>query len=478
MTISPSPSADRIRRRIDHPIIDADGHCLEYLPLVYDYLREAGGERVENGLRGTVEMSRGMARATVAERRSFGVIRPPWWAFPADNTLDRATAMLPGLLHARLDEIGIDFAVVYPTFGLIIFGIPDEEIRRASAHALNRYFVDSYGEYSDRLTPVATIPMHTPDEALAELDHAVLELGMKTVLMAGFVARDVETAGDTPRPMQWLDTFGFDSPYDYEPVWQRCVELGVSPTFHSSGMGWGSRMSPSSYVYNHLGNFAAGGEAACRGLFLDGVARRNPDIRFAFLEGGVAWAATLFSDIISHWDKRRAGVVERYDHRRVDRDQLRSLFARYGNERFNARLDDLDDALWPLSEPGDDDSLLDEFARSGIDSVEDIVEVFRRNFFFGCEADDRGTLTAFDGRRNPGGLRLNAVFSSDIGHWDVPDNNEVLAEAWELVEEGLLDEKDFRDFTFANATALYTANNTDFFRGTVVEGAAIEEAAR
>jgi predicted TIM-barrel fold metal-dependent hydrolase len=35
--------------------------------------------------------------------------------------------------------------------------------------------------YRDRLTPVATIPMHTPEEAISALNHAVDELGMNSV---------------------------------------------------------------------------------------------------------------------------------------------------------------------------------------------------------------------------------------------------------------------------------------------------------
>ena len=36
---------------------------------------------------------------------------------PTKNTLDRATAMLPRLMYERLDDLGLDFAVVYPTAG-------------------------------------------------------------------------------------------------------------------------------------------------------------------------------------------------------------------------------------------------------------------------------------------------------------------------------------------------------------------------
>ncbi|MFP6660929.1 MAG: amidohydrolase, partial [Myxococcota bacterium] len=69
----------------------------------------------------------------------------------------------------------------------------------------------------DRLTPVAVIPMHTPEEALAELDHAVGELGLKTVLLAGHVMRDVAASGASPRPLQWMDTFNSDSPPRLRP---------------------------------------------------------------------------------------------------------------------------------------------------------------------------------------------------------------------------------------------------------------------
>ena len=284
--------------------------------------------------------------------------------------------MLPRLLYERLDGIGLDFAVVYPTYGLVVFNIEDEEVRRASARAFNHYFADGYRDLSARLSPVAIIPMHTPEEALAELDHACGELGLKTALLAAHVMRPVAAAGTTPRPLQWMDTFDAVSPHDYDPVWRRCQELGVSPAFHSTGMGWGSRVSTSSYVFNHIGNFAAAGEAICRSLFLDGVAQRHPGLRFAFLEGGVGWAATLYSDIISHFAKRNAESVQNYNPNKIDRDELVRLFREYGDARINSRLSELDDGLRPISDPAEREETLDEFAASGIECVEDIREIF------------------------------------------------------------------------------------------------------
>ena len=85
---------------------------------------------------------------------------------------------------------------------------------------------------------------------------------------------------------------------------------------------------------------------------------------------------------------------------------------------------------------------------------------------------------AFDERLNPLGARIPALFASDIGHWDVPDFRAVLDEAWELVEHGLLDPEDFRQFTFGNPVRLWAGTNPKFFEGTYVEDAVKEELAR
>ena len=37
-----------------------------------------------------------------------------FWGRQSTNTLDRATAMMPRMLYDRLDELGIDFGVIYP----------------------------------------------------------------------------------------------------------------------------------------------------------------------------------------------------------------------------------------------------------------------------------------------------------------------------------------------------------------------------
>ena len=103
-----------------------------------------------------------------------------------------------------------------------------------------------------------------------------------------------------------LDTFGVDSAFDYDPLWAKCVELGIAPVFHSSLQSHRVTRSATSYVYNHIGGLAASHESLCKSLFLSGVTHRFPTLRFGFLEGGVAWACSLLGDLVGHWEKRNA----------------------------------------------------------------------------------------------------------------------------------------------------------------------------
>ena len=117
----------------------------------------------------------------------------------------------------------------------------------------------------------------------------------------------------------FYDQFGLDSDYDYDPVWQKCRELGVAPTFHTGGRGFGLRNNPSNFTFNHIGHFAAAGHAVAKGLFLGGVTRRFPDLRFGFLEGGVGWGCQLFADLIEHWERRGAKGLAYMDPNKLDR---------------------------------------------------------------------------------------------------------------------------------------------------------------
>jgi predicted TIM-barrel fold metal-dependent hydrolase len=465
-------SGSEIRARLNHPVIDSDGHWVEFGVQVTDYLKQVGGAKAVEGFKARPTEDWHLT-ISLEERRERRLDQPVWWGMPSKNTLDRATSMLPKLLYKRLDDFGFDFVVLYPSMGLRVPFIADAELRQLTCRAFNSFSADLFREYQDRLTPAAVIPMHTPQEAIAELDFAVRTLGLKVVMMASLIRRPIQSSKPNPRYNEWLDMLAIDSEYDYDPVWAKCVELGVSPTFHSVTKGVGTRVSPSNAVYNHIGHFGVAGEAVCKALFLGGVTRRFPSLKFAFLEGGVGWACSLYSDLIGHWKKRNPAALDDINPANVDRELLVKLFREYGGKDAAGRAELLATPSRSLSpRTADPAASLDDFAACGIEHPEDIRELFVPRFYFGCESDDPINAWAFNTKANPFNARLGAIFGSDIGHFDVQDMTQVLHEAYELVEDGLISDVDFRDFVFTNPLKLWTANNPNFFKGTAVEQAA------
>src|SRR5262249_35062297 len=160
----------------------------------------------------------------------------------------------------------------------------------------------------------------------------------------------------------------------------------------------------------------------------------------------------------------------------LDTTKLAELFARYGGKAYQDKMDELMGCLSLVTpfksleelSTREDKATLDDFAAAGIMSAEDLRQQFAEHFYFGCEADDVITAWVFE---QAGNHRLQPIFSSDVGHFDVVDMNEVLEEAYELVEHGLISSENFREFVFTNAASLHTSLNPDFFQGTVVEEA-------
>jgi hypothetical protein len=489
---SSSPSA-AIRARLDYPVIDTDVHTNDYTPAVEDYvasyagahlvdeLRKASAERIDRGNYGN---GKNWYEQTPEERQYYRTIRAPWWARVTKNTLDVATYHLPELFYERQAEQGSDFSVLFPNNVLAPLGVKDKDSRTALQRAINHYHADLWRPYRDRVTPVAGIPLNTPEEGIAELDFAVKTLGLKAINIAGSVRRPIRALADKypadkypelQKYISYQDFYGLDSEHDYDPFWAKVVELGVPVLTHYGSQGWVGRSSISSYMHNHIGHFADGSEAFAKALFFGGVTRRFPKLRVGLLEGGADWGARVYIHLVDRFEKRgKAGLVN-YDPAATDRAELSALFARYGSDLSRGRSIDGEDLIRDTlgarytkgaRQPQGDE--LDDFAAAGIESVHDIKKRWVDSFFFGSESDDRTVAHAFNTKANPLGIKINAIYSSDVGHWDVPDLRQVLAESHALVEQGAISEDDFKAWVFDNPYKFYTEANASFFEGTAV----------
>lgn len=473
MTQLDQGSAREVRSRLGHPIIDADGHFLEFMPLVNDevlsYLEESGGTALADRFRrGSVQP---LDTAVFdADRTAPAVVdnwqaMSSWWGNPVADPHERATAQLPGLLYDRLDELGVDLMLTYPSWTLGFLMAGDAELRAAACRATNRHIARLFAPYRDRLLPAALIPMETPEEAVAEIDYAVGQLGFRLVVLAGHAYRQVGPAHDDPAAFR-LDMFGLDSAHDYDPVWAACVRNRVAPVFHSSLQQTHPARSITNYSYNHIGGIAHAHEALCKALFMGGVYRRFPELRFGYLEGGVMWGASLLADLMGHWEKRGAHAIDELDPARLDVAAVMAIVRERGTTEMVAHAAAIEADLSRV--PGRP-AVLDDFAAAGVTGPADIIAPLAERSFYGCEADDPLMALAFNLHVGHADVRLRPLLGTDVSHWDAPVMNQVIPEAYEAVADGAVTEDQFRELTLVNPVLLHGGVNPSFFEGTVCQ---------
>jgi predicted TIM-barrel fold metal-dependent hydrolase len=450
-------------------VVDGDGHIVEQMPVFLEYVRDNGHGRLLDGI---LNRRRAIEDLSMEERRLGGVL-PHSWHVPA-STEYYATVTSPARYYERLGEAGIDFAVIYPTIGISLLQLLDDEQRVTICRLYNQFMADQFRPYRDRFTVAALIPMHSPDEAIVALEHAA-GLGAKVALIASHVHRPPPGGGwpsDDPwndirvpewETRGWIDTFGIDSAYDYDAVWSKAIELGLPLGAHTAGIGASDRASISNFVFNQIGHFAAAGGALAKSLFLGGVTARFPRLRLALLEGGAAIGVQIYVSLVSNWQKRGGAAIAKLNPANLDKKLLVELLvdsdpslARFSPEQLTARA-------------GGMTRVRDDFVAAQVTSVEDIRDQFCNSFYWGCEADDPLVGLAFDRRVTPLGALVPAFFASDLGHWDVPEFDEPLEEAYELVERDILDGGELREFLFTNPLRFYASLNPKFFVGTAIE---------
>ncbi len=214
--------ANPVRAEFDHPVIDNDGHYVESVDLFLSFLDDiAGPAMVDRYQREVREHPLGSLGS-----RERGEATGSIWGYPMEAR-DLATAMVPGLLHERMHEFGFDFAVIYPTLGLGLVTIQDAELRQAAVRASNTMAAHMFQPYAASITPAATIPMHTPEEALEEIEHVVTSLGFKAALIPAAVSRPLPDYPDAFPAACHMDYYAIDSDYDYDPVWKRSWLAGA-----------------------------------------------------------------------------------------------------------------------------------------------------------------------------------------------------------------------------------------------------------
>src|SRR5260221_967942 len=87
-------SPSEVRAGLNHPIIDADGHWVEYTPVFAEKMRKAAGDKAADGFLTSQRRAPDALRLSIAERKQRGVAPEGYLGPPSAHTPARATAMI------------------------------------------------------------------------------------------------------------------------------------------------------------------------------------------------------------------------------------------------------------------------------------------------------------------------------------------------------------------------------------------------
>lgn len=181
------------------------------------------------------------------------------------------------------EDWGIRGGVVFPTVG-ILWDTKDPRLADAWARAYNRWQLDFVGPHQDRIFPIAHIPFHDPELALAELRRC-LKLGFKGMFLAPEPLND-------KRP----------SHPDYDAIWHELEDAGLPFCLHvivrfTRPVGLGAAVRGWFPEGNRTFGFGLGATfqiiPAVAALVIDGLFDRFPRLKCLCVEAGCGWAAYL-----------------------------------------------------------------------------------------------------------------------------------------------------------------------------------------
>ena len=166
---------------------------------------------------------------------------------------------------ADMDDMAIDIQAVSPAPLQYYYGL-EPDLGRTSAQIINDHIAEIVDAHPDRFVGLGTVPMQEPDFAIAELDRAVRELGMRGVEICTSVAGE-ELSEDR-----------------FRKFFAKAEELDTLIFLHPNGFSDGDRLRDH-YFTNVIGN-PLDTTVAVSHLIFGGVLDAYPNLKICVAHGG------------------------------------------------------------------------------------------------------------------------------------------------------------------------------------------------
>jgi predicted TIM-barrel fold metal-dependent hydrolase len=205
-----------------------------------------------------------------------------------------------------MDQLGIDQCFMFPTLASLVEErfADDPDLTHVIIHALNQWMSEHWSfNYEGRIFPVPIITLPIVERAIEELEY-VAGLGARVILV-----RPAPVAGFNGRRSFALPEF--------DPFWDRVVELGLPVCLHASDDGYSRHLSEwegqatEQRAFEHQSNFISAAmkyrsiQDAMISLIGHGCLTRHPELKIITVENGSKWVRPLLHHLDEVWHRTR-----------------------------------------------------------------------------------------------------------------------------------------------------------------------------
>jgi predicted TIM-barrel fold metal-dependent hydrolase len=255
-------------------VVSADEHVSE---AVSDFLPYVDGDRY-GGIKRIIE------QATEPWREVFSVTPPlpPFSNTPMASDYSGADDVMAGsggkleTKLSRMDEFGIDYAVLNPTLMVALPTVNNPQAAAALVDGYNEWLHETFVAESDRLAMSLVVPGQKPSVGAEEIEKWGDRDGVVAVQLGA-------TGHRIPVSHEWWD-----------PVYEAAEAARLPVTYHSSFPAmshafplqhrWHELFAQDKVIahpFSHMWNLTK--------LMCEGVPEQFPDLTFVFQEAGIGW---------------------------------------------------------------------------------------------------------------------------------------------------------------------------------------------
>ena len=192
--------------------------------------------------------------------------------------------------HVKDMEIdGVEVAVIHPTAGLLLYGVPDSRLLVDVFRAYNDWLAEFCQPFPKRLKGIAMLNTDFVDEAVNELERCA-NMGLAGAMISTYPTEDMS----------------YDLPM-YEPLWAAAEDLGIPLSLHvgTNRPGPGQQFATLDVATaNFLANTDHWIRMSLGHMIFSGVFERYPKLQVGSVENELSWAPHFLDRIDYNYTQR------------------------------------------------------------------------------------------------------------------------------------------------------------------------------